>query len=62
MPEVANPDHNSGLVQGVLLHVDEAYFHCPRSFRFAELWNVQTIEANATLSLKDLVSRPEAAE
>lgn len=53
-PEVLNPDGNSGLVQGILVHVDEAYLHCPRSFRFAELWNAETIAANAKLSLKDL--------
>ncbi|MDH3451153.1 MAG: pyridoxamine 5'-phosphate oxidase family protein [Gammaproteobacteria bacterium] len=53
-PELLNPDGNSGLVQGILVHVDEAYLHCPRSFRFAELWNAETIAANAELSLKDL--------
>lgn len=53
-PELLNPDGNSALVQGILVHVDEAYLHCPRSFRFAELWNTATIEANARRSLKDL--------
>ncbi len=53
-PEVSWDDENSGLVQGLLLSVEEAYFHCPRSFRFADLWNTQTIEANSGLSLKDL--------
>ena len=53
-PEVLNPDQNSGLNQGILVHVDEAYLHCPRAFRFAELWNTETIDANAKLSLKDL--------
>jgi predicted pyridoxine 5'-phosphate oxidase superfamily flavin-nucleotide-binding protein len=53
-PEVLNPDQNSGLTQGILVHVDEAYLHCPRAFRFAELWNTGTIEANSKLSLKDL--------
>jgi uncharacterized protein len=52
--EVLWADANAGLVQGILLHVDEAYFHCPRSFRFADLWNTATIEANAKRSLKDL--------
>ncbi|MEQ8858824.1 MAG: pyridoxamine 5'-phosphate oxidase family protein [Pseudomonadales bacterium] len=47
-------DANTRLIQGLLLSVDEAYFHCPRSFQFAELWNAETIEANAALSLKDL--------
>jgi uncharacterized protein len=54
--EVMYTDANSELVQGFLLHVDEAYFHCPRSFRFADLWNTATIEVNAKRSLKDLAS------
>jgi len=53
-PEVQWTDENSRLVQGLILTVDEAYFHCPRSFKFAGLWNVETIEANSKLSLKDL--------
>lgn len=52
--EVLNPDENSGLVQGIQLHVDEAYFHCPRSFRFADLWDPETIAVNAKRSIKDL--------
>jgi len=53
-PEILNPDQNSALTQGIVVHVDEAYLHCPRSFRFAELWDAETIAANAKLSLKDL--------
>lgn len=53
-PELNNPDANAGMVQGSLLHIDEAYFHCPRSMQFAELWDTQTIEANSKRSLKDL--------
>jgi PPOX class probable FMN-dependent enzyme len=53
-PEVRNADDNSGLMQGFLLAVDEAYFHCPRSFRFAELWNTDTIATNRARSIKDL--------
>jgi PPOX class probable FMN-dependent enzyme len=53
--DVRNPDANSGLVQGLLLHVDEAYFHCPRSFRFAELWNTETIAANRSRPIKELL-------
>lgn len=53
-PELYMTDANSGLVQGFLLDVDEAYFHCPRSFQFADLWNVETINHNAARSLKDL--------
>jgi hypothetical protein len=54
VPEVGYTDDNSVLVQGLLLTVDEAYFHCPRSFKFADLWNTGTIEANARLSIKNL--------
>lgn len=53
-PETSFADENTGLIQGILLTVDEAYFHCPRSFKFADLWNRETIEANTGLSLKDL--------
>ncbi len=53
-PELCKPDANSGLVQGLLLEIDEAYFHCPRSFQFADLWNTDTIAANRTRSMKDL--------
>lgn len=54
-PELSMTDANSTLVQGFLLAVDEAYFHCPRSFQFADLWNTDTIASNASRSLKDLV-------
>ncbi len=55
-PELHMSDANANLVQGFLLHIDEAYFHCPRSFQFADLWNTETIARNATRSLKDLRS------
>ena len=54
VPEVHNPDANAGLIQGLLLDVDEAYFHGPRSFQFAQLWDAQTIATNRTRSIKDL--------
>ncbi len=53
-PELSWKDENSGLVQGILLDIDEAYFHCPRSMQFADLWNTETIETNAAISLKSL--------
>lgn len=34
-------DDNTVLLQGVLVEVEEAYGHCPRAFRFADLWNPQ---------------------
>jgi PPOX class probable FMN-dependent enzyme len=39
-------DDNTVLLQGVLVEVEEAYGHCPRAFRFADLWNPETIAAN----------------
>ncbi len=61
-PELSWTDHNSTLIQGMLIDIDEAYFHCPRSFQFADLWNTQTIETNAKLSLKDLLAAPKPAD
>ncbi len=54
-PDLAWRDGNSDVVQGILLHVDEAYFHCPRSAQFADLWNVEAIERNGSLSIKALL-------
>ena len=54
-PETQMHDANSNLIQGFLLAIDEAYFHCPRSFQFADLWNTETIIQNGTRSLKDLL-------
>lgn len=53
-PELHWSDENAGLIQGILLHVDEAYFHCPRSMHFANLWDVATIRTNSARSLKSL--------
>jgi hypothetical protein len=54
VPQVRNPDANAGLIQGLVLDIDEAYFHCPRSFQFADLWDADTIATNRARSLKDL--------
>jgi PPOX class probable FMN-dependent enzyme len=56
VPEINNPDDNSNLVQGILLSIDEAYFHCPRAFQFADLWDTETIAANSERSLSSLLS------
>jgi PPOX class probable FMN-dependent enzyme len=53
-PELSWRDGNSGLIQGLLLHIDEAYLHCPRSMQFADLWNTATIQTNSTRTLKSL--------
>jgi len=39
-----NPDDNSIQLQGVLVEVEEAYTHCPRAFKFADLWNVEKVK------------------
>ncbi len=41
-------DDNSILLQGLLIEVEESYSHCPRAFKFADLWNPETIAANRT--------------
>jgi len=39
-------DDNSKNLQGLLITVEEAYGHCPRAFKFANLWDTETIEHN----------------
>lgn len=39
-------DDNTKLLQGLLIEVEEAYRHCPRAYKFADLWDIETIEAN----------------
>ena len=59
-PELFMTDENSNVIQATTLSVDEAYFHCPRSFKFASLWDTDQIAANANRSIKDFIQ--EAAE
>jgi uncharacterized protein len=54
-------DDNSLLIQGIRIDIDEAYFHCPRAFQFADLWNTDTIETNRSRSIKDLKTARETA-
>jgi hypothetical protein len=56
-PALSWSDANSGLVQGILLHIDEAYLHCPRSMQFASLWDTATIEANGQRTIKSLLEK-----
>ena len=44
--EVQNPDQKAEVLQGLLLDVDEAYSHCPRSLKFANFWEVEEISTN----------------
>jgi len=39
-------DDNTKHLQGLLIEVEEAYGHCPRAFKFANLWDPQTIQNN----------------
>jgi predicted pyridoxine 5'-phosphate oxidase superfamily flavin-nucleotide-binding protein len=39
-------DDNTILLQGLVIEVEEAYGHCPRALKFADLWNTETIAAN----------------
>jgi len=39
-------DGNTELIQGFLLHVDEAYTQCQRALKFSDLWNTETINNN----------------
>ena len=43
---VNDPDENAVLLQGIVVEVEEAYGHCPRSLHFADVWNTATIERN----------------
>ena len=39
-------DERSQHLQGVVIEVDESYTHCPRAFKFSDVWNTETISAN----------------
>ena len=43
-------DENTKHIQGLLIVVEESYTHCPRAFKFADLWDVDTIEKNRNTS------------
>jgi len=55
-PELYWSDQNAGFVQATLIEVDEAYFHCPRSFKFAGLWDTEVIHANSSRNIASLKS------
>lgn len=56
------PDDNAGLVQGMRLDIDEAYFHCPRSLTFGAVWSPELIETNAARSIKALADADPPSE
>ena len=45
-PDVHYRDDNTTTLQGIVVEVEEAYTHCPRAFKFADLWDAETIAAN----------------
>ena len=45
---------NAEIVQGLRIRIEEAYFHCPRSFEFADLWNTKRIRENKNRSITSL--------
>ena len=53
-PELYWSDDNANFVQATVIHVDEAYFHCPRSFKFANLCDAETIKSNTSRSIASL--------
>ena len=53
-PELYWSDDNANFVQATVIYVDEAYFHCPRSFKFANLWDPNTIKSNSSKSIASL--------
>ena len=56
-----NPDDNSKKLQGILVEVDEAYTHCPRALKFAELWNPDAYDSTVFHN-RDLVARARKEE
>lgn len=56
-----NPDDNSRKLQGILVEVDEAYTHCPRALKFAELWNPDGFDSKVFHN-RDLVAKRRAAK
>ena len=39
-------DDNSKHLQGMLIEVTESYGHCPRAFKFSQIWDTEVIAAN----------------
>ena len=60
-PELEWHDEKAQFVQGIIIQVDEAYFHCPRSFKFANLWDVGTIQANIKRPISSLSASKSAS-
>jgi hypothetical protein len=46
---VFNPDDRTMVIQGLLVEVEEAYGHCPRSLNFGEVWDIDQIKRNGDI-------------
>lgn len=47
--DVYNPDDRTMVIQGLLVEVEEAYGHCPRSLNFGEVWDIDQIQRNGDI-------------
>ena len=47
--DVFNPDDRTMVIQGLLVEVEEAYGHCPRSLNFGEVWDIDQIQRNGDI-------------
>ena len=43
---VHNPDEERGVLQGIVVEVEEAYGHCPRALNYGKVWDVDRITEN----------------
>ena len=43
--EMYNPNGNRGVIQGIVVELEEAYTHCPRAVTYSKLWDAEGTEA-----------------
>jgi PPOX class probable FMN-dependent enzyme len=48
--QVFNPDENAKILQGIVVHVEESYGHCPRALAFSRFWDPDRIAENSKRS------------
>ena len=48
--QVFNPDENSKILQGIVVHIEESYGHCPRALAFSRFWDADRIAENSKRS------------
>lgn len=42
--DMYNSDGNRGVLQGIVVEVEEAYTHCPRAITYSKLWQTGTVD------------------